>query len=74
VYNSSEKKLNFAKIQISATAFPRSYLNFHIKFDRYLLHALVPHKICFKNPVDLRLFCGEDLIFGAFLKYFMLGL
>jgi hypothetical protein len=27
-----EKIFNFAKIQISATAFPRSYLNFQITF------------------------------------------
>jgi hypothetical protein len=42
-------------------------------FDRYLLHALVPHNIYFENQVDLPLFCGEDLNFSAFSKYFSLG-
>jgi hypothetical protein len=31
------------------------------------------HNICFTNAADMTLFCGEDLNFGAFLKYFFPG-
>jgi hypothetical protein len=42
-------------------------------FDKYLSYIPLPHNICFTNAANTLLFCGEDLNFGAFSKYFPLG-
>jgi hypothetical protein len=43
---------------------------FQLFFDGYIL---VSHNNCFKNAADMPLFCGEDLNFGAFSKFFPPG-